>query len=116
MMTGSFALMAVGGSFVRGVVQVTARDGVFTATVSAGGLPSGGSTLHTVHVHLGSCANPYAGVHLTVLGVLGTNAVGAGTLTARLAPVYVSAGHYVIVYASTLPQVIVGCANLAALG
>lgn len=107
--------MPVGGSFVRGIVQITARSGNFTATVSASGLPQGGSTLHAVHIHLGSCANSYGGTHLTVLGLLGANAAGAGTLTASLAPAYVSAGHYVIVYASTSPQVIVGCANLAAL-
>ena len=111
-----FVLMAVGGSFVRGRVEVIARNGATTATVSASGLPSGGSRLHTVHIHLGSCANPYGGMHLTVLGLLVASPAGTGTLTAPLAPVYVSAGHYVIVYASTSPQVIVACANLAALG
>lgn len=111
----TFRLMAVGGSFVSGVVQVTDRNGAFTAAVRATALPSGASTLHAVHIHLGSCANPYGGMHLTVLGLLGANSAGAGTLTAPLAPVYVSAGHYVIVYASTSPQVIVGCANLASL-
>ena len=115
MLSRSFSLIAVGGSFVNGVVQVTERNGAFMATVSARGLP-GGSSLHTVHVHLGSCANPYAGMHLTGLGLLASNAAGAGSLTAALAPVYVATGHYVIVYSNASSQVIVGCANLAPLG
>lgn len=106
--------MAVSGSFVTGVVQISERNGAFAASVSARALP-GGSSLHAVHIHLGSCANPYAGMHLTVLGLLASNAAGAGSLSAPLAPVYVSAGHYVIVYSNASPQVIVGCANLAPL-
>lgn len=112
-LTRTFALMSAGASFVRGTVQVTERNGAFTASVNAAGLPP--STLHTVHIHLGSCANPYGGMHLTVLGLLGTNAAGTGTLTAGLAPVYVSPGHYVIVYATSSPQLIAGCANLGSL-
>lgn len=114
MFSRSFPLVAVGRSFVSGTVQVTERNGAFTAFVSAGALP-GGASLHTVHIHLGSCANPYAGMHLTVLGLLASNAAGAGSLIAPLAPVYVSAGHYVIVYSNASPQVIVGCANLTSL-
>ena len=113
-LTRTFALMSAGGSFVRGAVRVTERNGVFTASVNATGLLP--STLHTVHIHLGSCTNPYAGTHLTVLGVLDASAGGAGMLTAGLAPVYVSPGHYVIVYASTSPQLIIGCANLGSIG
>ena len=36
-------------------------------------------------------------------------------VSAPLAPFYVANGHYVIVYANTSPQVILGCANLTAL-
>lgn len=111
----TFPLVGVGGSHASGRVQVTEREGAFVADVSVRGLASGAATLHTVHIHAGSCANPYGGVHLTVLGLLRVNTTGAGMLTAPLAPVYVANGHYVIVYANTSPQVILGCANLMAL-
>ena len=114
-LTGTFPLIAIGGSHVSGLVQVTDRDGSFVADVSVRGLPPGMSTLHTVHIHAGSCANPYGGLHLTVLGLLRAGPTGAGMLMAPLAPVYVANGHYVIVYANTAPQVILGCANLMAL-
>ncbi len=65
-----FPLVGIGGSHVSGVVQVTDRDGSFVVSVSARGFAPGITTIHTVHIHGGSCANPYAGVHLTVLGVL----------------------------------------------
>src|SRR5438270_2455903 len=113
--SGTFPLVAVSGSHASGLVQVTDRAGSFVASVSVQGLASGMPTLHTVHIHAGSCANPYGGLHLTVLGLLHASAAGAGTLSAPLAPFYVANGHYVIVYANTSPQVIVGCANLTAL-
>ena len=115
MRSGSFPLLAIGGSHASGVVQVTDRAGSFVATVSVQGLASGMQTLHAVHIHAGSCANPYGGLHLTVLGLLRGGPAGTGMLTAPLAPFYVASGHYVIVYANTAPQVIVGCANLMAL-
>ena len=112
MRSGSFPLLAVGGSHASGVVQVTDRAGSVVATVSVQGLASGMQTLHAVHIHAGSCANPYGGLHLTVLGLLRSGPAGTGMLTAPLAPFYVANAHYVIVYANTAPQVIVGCANL----
>lgn len=108
-----FAVLPFGGSQVSGVIAIQSGVGFDTATVSLRGLAASG--LHAIHVHLGSCANPYAGVHLTVLGFLGATSAGTGTLQAAIAPGYLSAGHYVIVYASTAPQRIVGCANLAPL-
>lgn len=111
----TFPLVGVGGSHASGLVQVTEGEGAFVADVSVRGLASGAATLHAVHLHAGSCANPYGGVHLTVLGLLRVDTTGGGMLTAPLAPFYVANGHYVIVYASTSPQVIVGCANLMAL-
>lgn len=113
MLTRTVPLIAIGGSRTNGFVELTDRNGSFVATVSAGGLAPG---LHTVHIHRGSCANPYAGTHLTVLGILGANASGAGTLVAGLGSVYLSPANYLIVYATTSPQVIVGCAGLVALG
>ena len=113
MLTRTVALIAIGGSRTNGFVELTDRNGSFVATVSAGGLAPG---LHTVHIHRGSCANPYAGMHLTVLGILAANASGAGTLVAGLGSVYLSPANYLIVYATTSPQVIVGCAGLVALG
>jgi hypothetical protein len=109
----NFPLVAIGGSRVAGLVQITDRDGSFVAGVSVVGLRPG--TLHIIHVHAGSCANPYGGMHLTVLGLLHAGPGGAGSLTAGLASVYVASGRYIIVYATTSPQVIVGCANLTAL-
>jgi hypothetical protein len=113
--TGIFQLVAIGGSHASGLVQVTERNGSFVASVSVRGLAPGMASVHTVHIHAGTCANPYGGLHLTVLGLLRTGPTGAGMVTAPLAPFYVANGHYVIVYANTSAQVIVGCANLAAL-
>jgi Cu/Zn superoxide dismutase len=113
--TGTFPLLAIGGSHASGLVQVTERDGSFVASVSIRGLASGMPTLHTVHIHAGSCSNPYAGRHLTVLGLLHASPTGAGSVTAPLAPFYVANGHYLIIYANTSPQVIVSCANLMSL-
>ena len=113
--SASFPLLAIGGSHTSGVVQITDRAGSFVATISVQGLASGMQTVHTVHIHAGSCANPYGGVHLTVLGLLRAGPGGAGTLTAPLAPFFVANAHYVIVYSNTAPQVIVGCANLMTL-
>jgi Cu/Zn superoxide dismutase len=84
MLSRTVPLIAIGGSRVSGFVQVTERNGSFVATVSARGLTPG---LHTVHIHRGSCANPYAGVHLTVLGLLAADGSGAGTLTAGIGSV-----------------------------
>lgn len=112
MVSRTVPLIAIGGSRVSGFVQVTEQNGSLGATVSARGLAPG---LHTVHIHRGSCANPYAGIHLTVLGLLAANDSGAGILTAGIGSVYVAPGRYVIVYASTTPQIIVGCADLVAL-
>ena len=47
------------------------------------------------YLHAGSCANPYGGIHLTVLGLLRADSTGAGMLAAPLAPVYVANGRYV---------------------
>jgi hypothetical protein len=113
--SAAFPLLAIGGSRVSGQVQVTERDGAFVAGVSVRGLAAGTATLHAVHIHAGSCANPYGGIHLTVLGLLRTDPTGMGMLTAGLAPVYVANGRYVIVYSTTAPQVIVACANLMSL-
>lgn len=109
----NFPLVAIGGSRVMGQVQITDRNGSFVAGVSVAGLPPG--TLHPIHIHAGSCANPYGGMHLTVLGLLWAGPAGVGSLTTGLAPVYVASGRYVIVYASTSRQVIVGCADLMSL-
>jgi hypothetical protein len=115
MLSGGFAIIPIGRSNVRGSVQVSQGGGRFVATVSVGGLPTGMATLHTVHIHLGSCANPYAGMHLTVLGILGANGAGAGSFSAPLAGTYLSSGRYLIIYANLEATVIVGCANLGAL-
>ena len=40
-------------------------------------------------------ANPYGGIHLTVLGLIRADSTGAGMLAAPLAPVYVANGRYV---------------------
>jgi hypothetical protein len=114
MLSGAFSIVAIGRSGVSGSVEVSQSGGRFVATVSARGLPLGMATLHTVHIHLGSCANPYGGAHLTVLGILGTNAGGTGSFSAPLAGTYVSSGRYVIIYASLAARTIIGCANLGA--
>ena len=115
MVHGTFPIVGIGRSGLSGLVQVSHSGNGFVATVSVRGLPIGMATAHAVHIHLGSCANPYGGMHLTVLGILGTSAAGTGSLSAPLAGIYVSSGRYVIIYAGLAARVIVGCANLAAL-
>lgn len=86
------------------------RNGFLSATVVVHGVANG--SIHTVHIHLGSCANPYGGMHLTVLGLLAGDASNSGGFTAAIAPGYVSSGHYVIVYSTSSPIRIIACANL----
>jgi len=82
-------------SHISGLVQVTDRGGSFVADLSVRVLPAGMLTVHMVHIHAGSCANPYGGIHLTVLGLIRADSTGAGMLAAPLAPVYVANGRYV---------------------
>ncbi len=105
-----FGLVPVGGSMTSGSILVQPVNGLLRATLSARGLLPG--TVHTVHIHLGTCANPYGGLHLTVLGVMFAASDGTGFLSAPIAPVYLSSGHYLIVYANNAPQRIIACANL----
>jgi hypothetical protein len=111
-MSRSFGLLPVGGSGTTGSVTVVNRNGLFIATVAVYGIASG--SLHTVHIHFGSCMNAYGGMHLTVLGLMAGDASNSGGLGAAIAPVYLSSGHYVIVYATSSPQRIIACANLGA--
>jgi hypothetical protein len=115
MRSATFPIIAIGRRGVSGVVQISQSGSRFVASVSVRGLPTGMPTFHTVHIHAGSCSNPYGGMHLTVLGILGANATGAGSFSSALAGVYVTSGRYVIVYADLTARVIVGCANLAGL-
>ncbi len=105
-----FGLVPVGGSMTSGSILVQPVNGLLRATLSARGLLPG--TVHTVHIHLGTCANPYGGLHLTVLGLMFAASDGTGFLSAPIAPVYLSSGHYLIVYANNAPQRIIACANL----
>jgi hypothetical protein len=112
--SASFPLLAVGGSGTGGSVGITALAArSFSVSLVVHGLPSGVLTAHTVHVHAGSCAAPYAGRHLYVLGTLVGDRQGMGTLHATGPGAYVAPGRYLIVYASSSPDVIVGCADLA---
>src|SRR5438876_11891583 len=65
-LTRSFPLIAIGGSHISGLVQVTDRAGSFLADLSVRGLPKDVSTLHTVHIHAGRCATPSRGIRLAV--------------------------------------------------
>lgn len=110
---GTFPVLPFGGTTVHGTLRVQAGVGFDTSALVLNGLPVG--TVHAVHIHLGSCANPYGGVHLTVVGLLSAGPGGSGALAAPIAPTYLSAGHYLIVYASPSPQRIVACGNLGLL-
>jgi hypothetical protein len=115
-MAATFPLVAIGGSGVSGRVVVTAADArSFSVSLSLRGLPTGRLTAHTVHLHAGGCAAPYAGLHLTVLGTLLGDRSGAGGLEVTDPNRYVAPGRYLIVYATTSPAVILACADLGPL-
>jgi hypothetical protein len=105
----TFGLFPV-GSMVSGSVVVVRTNTGLLATVFANGLVP--ASVHTVHIHRGNCANPYGGMHITVLGLMAGGPADNGVLTAPIAPVYLSPGHYVIVYATASAQRIIACANL----
>ena len=112
-MSRTLFLSPVGGSGVSGTLAIVNQSGAFTATVAVHGIANG--SLHTVHIHLGSCSNPYGGMHLTMIGLITGDSMGTGGVSARIAPVYLSSGHYVIVYGTSSPMRIIACANLAAM-
>jgi hypothetical protein len=115
-MAATFPLVAIGGSGVSGTVAVTAPDArSFSVSLSLRGLRTGMLTAHTVHLHAGGCAAPYAGLHLTVLGTLLGDRSGAGGLEVTDPNRYVAPGRYLIVYATTSPAVILACADLGPL-
>ncbi|HYM49921.1 MAG TPA: hypothetical protein VET65_05035 [Candidatus Limnocylindrales bacterium] len=109
---GTFPLVPVGMRGAMGSVTVTAQGGGFSLSVSARHLAP--LSLHTVHLHLGSCASAYVGRHLLVIGSVAANGGGVGSVSANLGFPYTT-GRYVIVYANANAVTIIGCADLGGL-
>jgi hypothetical protein len=106
---GAFPLIPFGMRGAVGSVVVSAQGGSFAVTVSARNLAPG--SMHTVHLHFGSCAGAYLGRHIVVLGTMTANGAGSGTVSASLGFPYAT-GRYVIVYSSLAAVTIIGCADL----
>jgi hypothetical protein len=106
---GSFPLLPFGARGAVGSVMVSAQNRVFSVAVSARNLAPG--SLHTVHLHAGSCAGAYLGRHILVLGTMAAGGAGAGSVSTSVAFPYAS-GRYVIVYSSLAAVTIIGCADL----
>lgn len=110
LLTGSFPILPAGGSGVYGHVSVAVRAMETDLSVSVGGLPAMSS--HAIHIHAGTCQNPYGGMHLYILGTLTANRFGNGVVNGFGPRPYAPYSRYVIVYASLAPDSIIGCANL----
>jgi hypothetical protein len=110
---GSFPVLSVGGSGVRGSVRVNIRGSQVTTTVSLAGLAPFSD--HAIHIHAGGCASPYTGFHLFVLGFVMANGSGQGATSGFGPSPYTPGARYVIVYSNLAPITIVGCANLGPL-
>lgn len=102
-----FPLLAVSEP-VAGQVVITPGSGSYQLSVNVSGLPPG--TVHSVHLHFGSC--PSTGVHLAVLGSLVADAGGVGSMTVTIARPYSGSGRFVIVYAGPSAGALAGCAQL----
>ncbi len=111
--SGYFPIIPFMGHGARGTVHVTIRGGQTVTTVSVYGVAP--YSVHAIHIHAGSCASAYTGIHLYILGILSTNAAGAGSVSGYGPAPYIPGSRYVIVYDSLAPAVIVGCANLGSL-
>jgi hypothetical protein len=110
---GSFPVLSAGGSGVRGSVRVSIRGSQVTTSVSLAGLAP--FTDHAIHIHAGSCASPYTGFHLFVLGFVMANVSGQGATSGFGPSLYIPGARYVIVYSSLAPITIIGCSNLGTL-
>jgi len=105
--------MAFAGTRVRGSVSVSSQGSQTRFSVSVAGLSP--FSTHAIHIHAGSCRNPYGGVHLYILGFPSAGRAGTVTLRGFGPSHYVAGQYYVIVYANTAPSLIIGCATLGAL-
>lgn len=72
---------------------------------------SPGST-HAVHDHLGSCTSANTTAHLSVLAVATADARGTIVFDTGVPASQAGAGRILIVYLSSRPNLIVGCADL----
>lgn len=111
--SGTFDVRGVGGTRVGGTIHVVKQGSTALLSLNAHGLFA--RSEHSIHLHAGSCNNPYGGVHLYVLGTLFVNGSGSGTLRASEPFPYVGGRRYVIVYEGLVPSTIVGCANLGSI-
>lgn len=106
-------VFGLGGSAARGLVRVTPRGAQVLVGVQVSGLAAGST--HAIHVHIGSCAAPYSGLHLYILGFLRASGSGGGAVQGYVPAFYLAGPRYVIVYAGLAPTTIIGCANLGQL-
>ncbi|HEV1997136.1 MAG TPA: hypothetical protein VGR61_03270, partial [Candidatus Dormibacteraeota bacterium] len=99
-----------GDSRARGTVTLTVDGDAGRAQISvvAAGLPPG--SLHSVHLHFGSC--PSAGAHILVLGTLRADGAGSGSVSANVNAAFVGPGHFVIIYVGPTAGPLGACANL----
>ena len=91
-------------------VTVTASGGAAHLHIVVTGLAPGST--HAIHDHLGSCGMAARSIHLTVLAVATAGMDGVISVTVAVPAFDAGAGRIVLVYATPVPSVIIGCATL----
>jgi hypothetical protein len=106
----TYAITALAAGGPTGTVSATPGSMVVTLRVTVLGLAP--RSVHTIHDHLGSCASAPASRHLSVLTTAMADAAGMIRFDVAVPMFQSGSGRIVIVYATTRPDVITGCAQL----
>jgi hypothetical protein len=93
-----------------GSTTVSSSSGTVRYHIVISGLVPGSS--HAVHDHLGFCGGAGRSEHLRVLAVATADRSGTITVDTAVPAFDAGAGRIVIVYASSAPVLITGCADL----
>ena len=93
-----------------GSVTVTTAGGAERYHIVVRGLAPGST--HAIHDHLGICGDANVSAHLRVLAVPTADATGTAVVDTVVRAFDAGAGRIVIVYASAIPALITGCAEL----
>ena len=109
--SSTFPIRAVGGARAGGSVTISTSGGdIVRYTVLISGLSPG--SLHTVHDHLGRCADIEQSQHLAVLAVAAASSEGVIDLNLTESAFLAGSGRILLVYATAAANSVTGCADL----
>jgi hypothetical protein len=93
-----------------GSTTISSSSGTVHYHIVISGLMPGSA--HAVHDHLGFCSGAGRSEHLRVLAVATADRSGTINIDTAVPAFDMGAGRIVIVYASSAPTLIIGCADL----